>query len=350
MERAGMTEQRAINGLAEMVAAGLVAPADAPALAPVEEAFRIRMTGAMRGAVATVGDPVARQFVPEAEELVIRDEELVDPIGDEAHSPVKGLTHRYPDRVILHVTKTCEVYCRFCFRREAVGEEGSLPEPDLVAALDYIAVNPAIREVILTGGDPLVLSARRIKGLMDRLSMIAHVDQVRIHTRIPVVAPEKVTEALVAALRGARVWVVVHTNHAQEIGEAAEVALARLAEAGIPLLSQSVLLHGVNDSVAALEELFRKLMRLRVKPYYLHHCDLARGTGHFRTTIAEGQALMAGLRGRVSGTLIPAYVLDIPGGYGKVPLVRDHAEPLGDGLWRITDWRGGVHLYRDPER
>lgn len=341
---------RAVNGLAEMVDEGLVTPASAPALRPVEEAFRIRMTRAMRDRVDTADDPVARQFVPAVEELTIRDGELGDPIGDETHSPVKGLTHRYPDRVILHVTKTCEVYCRFCFRREAVGDEGSLPEADLVAALDYVAVNPAIREVILTGGDPLVLSARRIKGLMDRLAAIAHVDVVRIHTRIPVVAPEKITPELVDALRGPVVWVVVHTNHAQEIGEAAEAALGRLAGAGVGLLSQSVLLRGINDSVAALEELFRKLMRLRVKPYYLHHCDLAKGTGHFRTTIAEGQALMAALRGRVSGAMIPTYVLDIPGGYGKVPLVRDYAEPLGGGLWRITDWRGGVHGYRDPER
>jgi len=341
---------QAINGVAEMVAEGLVSPDAAPALVPVEAAFRIRMTGAMRGVSVAPDDPVARQFVPSVDELTIRDEELGDPIGDDTHSPVKGLTHRYPDRVILHVTKTCEVYCRFCFRREAVGEEGSLPEPDLVAALDYISVNPAIREVILTGGDPLVLSARRIKGLMDRLAAIPHVDVVRIHTRIPVVAPEKVTAELVGALRGPVVWIVVHTNHAQEIGAAAEAALGRLAAAGIPLLSQSALLRGVNDSVAALEELFRRLIGLRVKPYYLHHCDLAKGTGHFRTTIAEGQALMAGLRGRVSGTLLPSYVLDIPGGFGKVPLVRDHAEPLGGGLWRITDWRGGVHLYRDPER
>lgn len=345
-----MTEQRAINGVAEMVAAGLIAPEAAPGLAGVEEVLRIRMTAAMRDRVADAGDAVARQFVPTAAELIIRDEELGDPIGDEAHSPVKGLTHRYPDRVILHVTKTCEVYCRFCFRREAVGEEGSLSEPDLLAALDYIAVNPAIHEVILTGGDPLVLSARRIKGVMDRLSTIAHVQMVRIHTRIPVVAPEKVTAELVEALRGPVVWIVVHTNHAQEIGPAAEAALGRLVSAGIPLLSQSVLLRGINDSVAALEALFRRLMACRVKPYYLHHCDLAKGTGHFRTTIAEGQALMAGLRGRISGTLLPTYVLDIPGGYGKVPLVRDHAEPLGGGRWRITDWRGGVHDYRDPER
>lgn len=342
---------RAINGLDGLVQAGLVAPGAAPALAPVEAAFRIRVTGAMQEAISAPDDPVARQFLPLVNELTIRDEELVDPIGDDAFAPVKGLTHRYPDRVILHVTKTCEVYCRFCFRREAVGEEGSLSDSDLMAALDYIAVNPAIREVILTGGDPLVLSARRIKGLMDRLGDIPHVDMVRIHTRIPVVAPEKVTAELISALRGrVAVWVVVHTNHAQEIAEAAEAALARLVEAGIPLLSQSVLLRGVNDSVAALEDLFRKLLRCRVKPYYLHHCDLAKGTSHFRTTIAEGQALIAGLRGRVSGTLLPTYVLDIPGGFGKVPLVRDHAEPLGDGAWRITDWRGGVHLYQDPER
>ena len=342
---------RAINGVGELVQAGLVAPEAAPALAPVEAAFRIRVTGAMQEAIAAPDDPVARQFVPLVNELTIRDEELADPIGDDAHAPVKGLTHRYPDRVILHVTKTCEVYCRFCFRREAVGDEGSLPDSDLVAALDYITVNPAIREVILTGGDPLVLSARRIKGLMDRLSEISHVDVVRIHTRIPVVAPEKVTADLIEALQGrSTVWVVVHTNHAQEITGAAEAALARMVDAGIPLLSQSVLLRGVNDSVAALEDLFRKLTRNRVKPYYLHHCDLARGTSHFRTTIAEGQALMAGLRGRVSGTMMPAYVIDIPGGFGKVPLVRDHAEPVGEGAWRITDWRGGLHLYQDPER
>ena len=345
-----MTEQRAINGVAEMVEAGLIAPESAPALAGVEEVLRIRMTAAMKDRVFGPEDAVAQQFVPTAAELIIRDEELGDPIGDEVHAPVMGLTHRYPDRVILHVTKTCEVYCRFCFRREAVGEEGSLPEADLVAALDYIAVNPAIREVILTGGDPLVLSARRIKALMDRLSSIAHVGMVRIHTRIPVVAPEKVTADLVEALAGPVVWIVVHTNHAQEIGPAAEAALGRLGRAGIPLLSQSVLLRGINDSVEALEALFRRLMACRVKPYYLHHCDLAKGTGHFRTTIAEGQALMAGLRGRISGTLLPTYVLDIPGGYGKVPLVRDHAEPLGGGRWRITDWRGGVHDYRDPER
>ncbi|MCZ8078340.1 MAG: lysine-2,3-aminomutase-like protein [Rhodobacteraceae bacterium] len=342
---------RAINGVGELVQAGLVAPDAAPALEPVEAAFRIRVTGAMQEAISAPDDPVARQFLPLVNELIIRDEELADPIGDEAHAPVKGLTHRYPDRVIFHVTKTCEVYCRFCFRREAVGDEGSLPEADVMAALDYIAVNPAIREVILTGGDPLVLSARRIKGLIERLSAIAHVDVVRIHTRIPVVAPEKVTDELVAALRGrVAVWVVAHTNHAQEITARAEVALARLVDAGIPLLSQSVLLRGVNDSVAALEGLFRKLIGCRVKPYYLHHCDLAKGTSHFRTTIAEGQALMAGLRGRVSGTLLPTYVLDIPNGFGKAPLVRDHAEPLGGGQWRITDWRGGVHLYQDPER
>ncbi len=342
---------RAINGLDGLAEAGLVPRADVARLAPVETAFRIRVTGAMQQAMAAPDDPVARQFVPDVAELTIRDEELADPIGDDAYAPVKGLTHRYPDRVILHVTKTCEVYCRFCFRREAVGEEGALSDEAILAALDYIAVNPAIREVILTGGDPLVLSARRIKGLMDRLCAIPHVDVVRIHTRIPVVAPEKVSAELVSALRGrVVVWVVVHTNHAQEMTEAAEAALARLVDAGIPLLSQSVLLRGVNDSVPALEALFRRLMGCRVKPYYLHHCDLAKGTSHFRTTIAEGQALMAGLRGRVSGTLLPTYVLDIPGGFGKVPLVRDHAEPLGDGAWRITDWRGGVHLYQDPER
>lgn len=346
-----------IASLAALVEAGLVRDGDAPALAPVEAEFRIRLTPEMRGAIGSgsaesAADPIAAQFVPDRRELVIRPEELADPIGDEAHSPVPGLTHRYPDRVILHVTHLCDVYCRFCFRREVVGGDGVLPEADLAAALDYIARTPAIHEVILTGGDPMTLSPRRILALLDRLEAMPHIDCLRFHSRVPVVAPKRITPELVAALTRERlaVWVVVHTNHAREITPEAQAALARLVRAGVPLLSQTVLLRGVNDDADVLADLFRMLIRHRVKPYYLHHCDLARGTSHFRTTIAEGQALMAALRGKISGTCLPSYVLDLPGGFGKVPLGPDYLRELAPGQHLIRDWQGGEHLYLDPAR
>lgn len=331
---------------------GLVRREDMEALALVAQDFRIRITPEMRAAIAVPGDAVAAQFVPSPAELATRPEDLPDPIGDDVHQAAPGLTHRYPDRAILHITKTCDVYCRFCFRRETVGETGPLPEADLEAALRYIAATPALREIILTGGDPLTLSPRRLESVLERLSAITHITTLRIHTRVPVVAPGRITPGLVAMLRGLRpaLWLVVHTNHAQELTAPARAALARLADAGVPLLSQSVLLRGVNNSPEALFGLFRALQENRVKPYYLHHCDLARGAGHFRTTIAEGRALMAGLRGHLSGPALPAYVLDIPGGFGKVPVSADHFAPgPRPGLWLVTDWQGRVHVYADPQ-
>lgn len=345
-----MTQPRPLTDVPALIKAGL-APADqAETLHRVAQEFRIRMSPAMQQAARAPGDGVAAQFVPDARELDIRPEELADPISDLAFSPTPGLTHRYPDRVILHITRTCEVYCRFCFRREVVGQDGTLPEADLAAALAYIARTPAIHEVILTGGDPMVLSARRIDALLARLAAIPHVDLVRFHTRIPVVAPQRIDAEMLSALRPARlaVWVVIHTNHAQELTPAACAALARLADAGVPLLSQTVLLRGVNADADTLADLFRALLRNRVKPYYLHHCDLARGTSHFRTTIAEGQAIMDALRGRISGTALPGYVLDLPGGHGKAPLAPGHVQQIAPGRYRIRDWRGNWHDYSDP--
>ena len=336
----------------QLLAEGLVQPADMDALAQVAESFRIRITPAMQAAIAAPADPVAAQFVPAVAELTTRPEELADPIGDAAHSPAPGLTHRYPDRAILHITKTCDVYCRFCFRRETVGETGPLPEADLTAALDYIARTKALREIILTGGDPLTLSPRRLEEVLTRLSAIAHITTLRLHSRVPVVAPERISPALVALLRAQRpaVWIVLHSNHAQELTALAREALARLVDGGVPLLSQSVLLRGVNDNAPALRDLFAALQDCRVKPYYLHHCDLAPGTSHFRTPIAHGRALMASLRGPLSGAALPTYVLDIPGGFGKVPVSADHFAPgPRPGTWRVTDWQGRVHDYADPE-
>jgi lysine 2,3-aminomutase len=294
---------------------------------------------------ADPGGPVARQFVPDAREHQVAAEERTDPIGDERFSPVKGIVHRYPDRVLLKPLLACPVYCRFCFRREVVGKKDStLSAKELDAAFAYVEAHPEIWEVILTGGDPLALSPRRLAAILARLDAIPHVEVVRIHTRVPVVDPKRINAALLAALKIEKpVYVVIHCNHADEITAAARRGFARLADVGIPLLSQSVLLKGVNDDAKTLETLFRALVRNRVKPYYLHHADLARGTFHFRTPIAEGQALMAALRGRVSGLAQPTYVLDIPGGHGKVPVGPSYFE---DG--RVTDPHGCVHVYPPP--
>ncbi len=335
-----------LNSVDDLIAAGLVAAHLAGDLARVEENFRIRITSEMAGVQSPA---VAAQFVPDARELVTRPEELTDPIGDSAHSPTYGITHRYPDRVILAATHACEVYCRFCFRREVVGEAAALPDPALTAALDYIAKTPAIWEVILTGGDPMSLSPRRIGAIMARLSDIPHVQIIRLHTRVPVVAPQRIDAEMIAALKArATVYVGVHTNHADELTPAARAALARMADAAIPMVSQTVLLRGVNDDAATLEALFRALLTLRVQPYYLHHCDLAQGTSHFRTTIAAGQAIMAQLRGRMSGMGVPTYVLDIPSGFGKVPIGPDYLERSAHG-YMVTDWQGARHIYRDPD-
>lgn len=334
----------ALTSLAALERTCLVDPTDRTALRAVTEEFRVRISPEM-AAVDSAG--VAAQFVPDVRELQVRPEELADPIGDDAHAPVPGLTHRYPDRAILHATKVCEVYCRFCFRRETVGETGHLGAAEFDRVVDYLRTTPAVREVIFTGGDPLVLSARRLGEMLGRLEALGTLDLVRFHTRIPMVAPERVTSALTDVLdRALPVWMVVHTNHPDEMTDAAGRALARLNRAGIPLLSQTVLLRGVNADVYTLERLFRGLIRHRVKPYYLHHPDLARGTGHFRVTLEEGQEIMAALRGRLTGIAMPTYVLDIPGGFGKVPVGPGYLEREG-AEWRVRDPQGRQHAYAD---
>jgi len=331
---------------------GLVAPEAVEALRPVIDRFQLRITPDLVGLIdpADASDPIARQFVADAAEGNIAPHELKDPIGDDAHSPVRGITHRYPDRVLLKPTHLCQVYCRFCFRREKVGDGAeSLSEDDIEAALAYIASKPEIFEVILTGGDPLVLSDRRLARILDGLEAIEHVAVVRLHTRIVIADPARITPELVALLRRRfATWVAVHVNHARELSEAADIAIARLVDGGIPLVSQTVLLAGVNDSAEALATLMRALVRRRVKPYYLHHLDFAEGTAHFRTSIAAGQRLVASLRGRLTGLAQPTYILDIPGGFGKVPIESDWIEHQTDGLYHARDWQGATHAYQDP--
>jgi lysine 2,3-aminomutase len=294
-------------------------------------------------------DPIARQFIPDAAELDLRAGESSDPIGDDAHSPVEGLVHRYPDRVLLKLTHICAVYCRFCFRREMVGPDkpNALSPKALAGALDYIRRHPEIWEVILTGGDPLVLSARRLRSVMKSLATIEHVKVVRIHTRVPVADPARITSDLVRAMKvkGKPTYVAVHVNHPRELSADARVACARLADAGFPLISQTVLLAGVNDKPEVMGELMRALVECRIKPYYLHHGDLAPGTAYLRTNIATGQELMRSLRGRFSGLCQPTYVLDIPGGHGKSPIGPNYFECSDSDRGVVEDFVGQRHNY-----
>lgn len=339
--------QRTLDALAR---SGLIETAADPRLAEVAARYAIAITPEMAALISGTpsDDPIARQFVPTAAELDTRPNELADPIGDARHEVLPGLVHRYPDRVLLKLTHACPVYCRFCFRREMVGPgaEPTLSADKLDAAIDYIARNPRIFEVILTGGDPLILSPRRIADVGARLAAIPHVQVLRWHTRVPVVDTARITDDMIAALRvpGKAVCVAIHCNHPRELTPAARAAVARLADSGIMLASQTVLLKGVNNDAETLAELMRALLALRVRPYYLHHADLAPGTAHFRTSIAEGQALMRALRGRLSGLAQPTYVLDIPGGIAKVPIGPSF---VGDEVVLDPDGRGHPYARED---
>jgi lysine 2,3-aminomutase len=359
---------------ADLVAHGLAAPADRAALEQVAARYAIALTPHLAGLIdpADPEDPIARQFVPHADELIAAPGERDDPIGDDAHSPVAGVVHRYPDRVLLKLVHVCAVYCRFCFRREMVGpgKDNALSDAAYRDAIGYIAAHNEIWEVILTGGDPLMLSPRRLKEIMTDLAAIDHVRVIRIHTRLPVADPARISAELIVALRvqGATTWIALHANHPRELSAEVRDACARLIDAGIPMVSQSVLLRGINDDAVTLAALMRAFVECRIKPYYLHHGDLAPGTAHLRTTLARGQELMRALRGRVSGLCQPDYVLDIPGGHGKAPIgpkylakddarddsrpddsfARDHDADV-ESRYRVIDYCGDVHLYPPRE-
>lgn len=342
--RRRMTATRTLRTVDDLAAVGLIDPVRIPELAKVAARYAVAITPAVVSLMEPDDGPMRRQFVPTADELILSPDERADPIGDEAHSPVEGIVHRYPDRVLLKANHACAVYCRFCFRREMVGPDGVRPlSPGaLDAAMAYIASHPEIWEVIITGGDPLILSPRRLEDIGQRLARIDHVKIVRFHTRIPAVDPARVTSQLVAAMTssGKTIWVGLHANHPDELTPAAKAACDRILDAGMPMVSQTVLLKGVNDNPVTLEALMRRFVEMRIKPYYLHHPDLAPGTGHFRMTIAEGQALMRNLNGRVSGLCQPTYILDIPGGYGKAPL-----SPCYVSGGEVTDPLGRQHVY-----
>ncbi|HEY9236449.1 MULTISPECIES: lysine-2,3-aminomutase-like protein [Phenylobacterium] len=331
---------------ADLVAAGLAPMERLPELERVAARYALAITPAMAELIDPTdpADPIARQLMPGQAELEAQPLERDDPIGDFAFSPVEGIVHRYPDRVLLKATHTCAVYCRFCFRREMVGPEGLKPltTETLDAALAYIAGRPEIWEVILTGGDPFVLSPRRLADISARLARIEHVKVVRYHTRVPVVDPAAVTDELVEAIKceGKAVYVALHANHPRELTTAARAACARIVDAGLPMLSQTVLLKGVNDDPEVLGALMRGFVETRIKPYYLHQGDLAPGTSHLRTSVEEGQAVMRAMRGRFSGLCQPTYVLDIPDGHGKVPIGPNYV-----GEASVEDPQGTTHAY-----
>ena len=347
-----------LKSAAELADAGLLDPSRAEALRAVEKRYSVAVTPEIATLIdpADPADPIARQFLPDLRELATRPEERSDPIGDDAFSPTEGLVHRYPDRVLLKLLSVCPVYCRFCFRRETVGlgKGASLSEAALDEAFAYIAERPEIFEVILTGGDPLALSARRLRAVAEKLAALPHVAVLRLHTRAPTAAPRLVTADRLEALKasGKALYMVLHVNHARELSAPARQAVACIQRAGISTLAQTVLLADVNDDAATLEQLMRALLAAQIKPYYLHHPDLAPGTGHFRLSLERGRELHAELARRISGVALPSYVLDIPGGFGKVPLQPSHLERDEDGGWRVRDRAGRWRPYpagdRDP--
>jgi lysine 2,3-aminomutase len=342
---------KTLRSPSDLSAAGLIDPSRITALDRVAARYAVSVSPELAELIDSAGGPIARQFLPDEAELLTRPEELTDPIGDAAHSRVPGIVHRHPDRVLFKVVSACPVYCRFCFRRETIGpqQENALSQDAFESAIAYIAAHPQIWEVILTGGDPFILAPRRVQEITQRLAEIAHVKIVRWHTRVPVVEPSRITDEFAAALiaPGVTSWVSLHANHQSEFSPAARRAIARLIDAGISMVSQSVLLKGVNDDVESLDALMRAFVENRIKPYYLHHPDLAPGTSHFRVTIARGQALMRELRARLSGMALPTYVLDIPGGYAKVPLLSSDVEELAPGHYRIRDHAGQWHSYEE---
>ncbi len=350
-------QHRTLTTLADLNTAGLIHAEALTDLRPVAERYAIAITPSMRALIhsSDPNDPISQQFVPHKDEVKHLPNESLDPISDHPYTPVPGIVHRYPDRALLKIVNVCPVYCRFCFRREMIGPKhgAMLGEKTLANAMAYIAATPQLQEIIMTGGDPLILSPRRIGDITRQLSKIPHVRKLRWHTRVPAVSPERVSKEMADALTATdcTVRVAVHANHAREFSVAARAACEQLSQAGIKLLSQSVLLRGVNDDVEILKDLFDAYANVNATLYYLHHGDLASGTARFRTTLAKGMALMDVLKQRLPAHKRPVYILDVPGGLGKTPLVRESVKCLGKGVYevRLKDGRrvtyaSGDHL------
>lgn len=295
--------------------------------------------------------PLRRQLVPASREGESAPGDLRDPLGEEAHEVAPELIQRYPDRALLLVSDRCAVYCRFCTRSRMVGAGGgprSLKK--LAGAFAYLRAHPEVKDVIVSGGDPLAMSTSRLVGIIEELRAISSVETIRLATRVPVALPMRIDEELLRALRPHHpLWVMTHFNHPRELDEEARRALRRLADAGFPVMNQAVLLRGVNDNAETLTELFRGLVRERVRPYYLLLMDPVRGTGHLRTSVRVGIDIMEELQGRLSGIALPKLIMDTPGGFGKIPLSPDYVVERGQGVTRVRTPRGNQVDYYDPE-
>ena len=348
---------RRLRDVAGLVAAGLLSDKDLRPYLKLAQHYDIGISAHVCALIDNVKNPaldvIGRQYIPHKDELNIQPDEEEDPISDDAYTPVNGIVHRYPDRVLFKVSNVCAVYCRYCFRRDMIGAGSPhLSDGDFERAIDYIKTHTYIWEVILTGGDPLILSPRQLQKICDALKAIEHVQIIRIHTRIPVADPGKVNDGVLSVLKSTSkaMHVVLHVNHVKEITHDVKEAILKLRHANCSILSQSVLLKDVNDDAAILETLFRKLTTLHVKPYYLHHMDRAKGTSHFRVSMKKGMEIMKDLQGRVSGICLPKYMLDIPGGHGKIPVQGTYVQALNDCTYRVEDYQGCSHMYFDNVR
>lgn len=295
--------------------------------------------------------PIRRQVVPTGQELVPFTSEMADSLAEDLHSPVPGLVHRYPDRVLMLVTTQCASYCRYCTRSRIVGDPHANFSPaEFAAQLDYLRRTPQVRDVLLSGGDPFTLSPKVLEGLLRELRAIEHIEIIRIGTRVPVFLPQRITQELCDMLGQFHpLWVNIHFNHPKEITPEVADACDRMARAGIPLGSQSVLLAGINDHPVVMQKLMRELVKVRVRPYYIYQCDLVHGAGHFRTSVAKGIEIMESLRGHMSGYAVPTYVVDLPGGGGKVPVSPNYMLAQGQGKIVLRNFEGYIATYTEPE-
>lgn len=298
-----------------------------------------------------INDPVRKQAIPLAKELDVKEADLLDPLHEDGDSPVPGLTHRYPDRALLLITDQCSMYCRHCTRRRFAGQKDtSLPMEQIENAISYIEKTPQIRDVVISGGDPLLLSDDKLEFIISKLRAIPHVEIIRIGSRTPVVMPQRVTDDLVNMLKKYHpIWLNTHFNHPNEITKESKEACEKLANAGVPLGNQSVLLKGVNDCVHVMRELVHKLVVMRVRPYYIYQCDLSRGLSHFRTPVARGVDIIEGLRGHTSGFCVPTFVVDAPGGGGKIPVMPDYVISRGHNKVVLRNFEGVISVYEEPK-
>ncbi len=344
-----LLRKRSIASLEALVAKfGAEQFPDLAGLRQAAENFEFRISPAMVELIQSPGDAIWRQYVPDLQELDVQDG-LVDSLAEDAHSPVPNLTHRYPDRALLLVSPVCAAYCRFCTRRRKVGDPAKIPIARLEAAFRYLEQHTEIRDVIMSGGDPLLLSDRRIDELCRRLRAIAHIEVIRIGSRVPCHLPERITPELCGVLKRYHpLYINTHFNHPAELTPAAVRALGMLADAGVPLGCQTVLLRGVNDDPAIMKQLMQKLLTARVRPYYIYMCDQVAGAEHFRTTVETGLEIIRSLRGWTSGLAVPHFVIDAPGGGGKIPLLPEYVESISDDAVVLRNYAGKRYTYKQP--